>query len=247
MLSIYNEILYRPLFNAMVYLQNVIPGNDLGLTIIVFTVVIRTIFAPLSLKTIKSQKLLKDLAPKIEEVKTKFKNDTAAQSAAILKLYKENNVNPLAGCLPLLVQVPILIALYRVFISGINADTLNLLYGFITAPGPVDQNFLGLFDITRSSRFLTIVAGGLQFVQSKQAAALQSEPGESSRQGNSTGVASGGLNKELAGISKQMLYFFPIMIIIIGWNLPAGLILYWIATTVFSVFEQYYIKRKNNH
>src|SRR3989344_1808163 len=119
MLGIYNEILYRPLFNIMVYLQTLIPGGDLGVTIIVLTVIIRVLFMPLSLKMIKSQKLMKDLAPKIEEVKTKFKNDTAAQSAAILKLYKENNVNPLSGCLPLLIQLPILIALYQVFIKGI--------------------------------------------------------------------------------------------------------------------------------
>ena len=94
MFSIYNEILYRPLFNAMVYLQGIIPGGDLGLTIIVLTVSIRVLFTPLSLKTIKSQQSLKELAPKIEEIKAKFKNDTAAQSAAIMKLYRDNNVNP---------------------------------------------------------------------------------------------------------------------------------------------------------
>ena len=229
MFTIYNEILYRPLFNAMVYLQGVVPGGDLGLTIIVLTVLIRALFSPLSLKTIKSQQSMKELSPKIEEVKAKFKDDKAAQSAAILKLYKENNVNPLAGCLPLLIQLPILIALYQVFIKGITAESLVLLYGFVSAPEVVHHNFLGLFDVTTRSRLLTLIAGGFQFIQSKQSMALQ---------------ADGGGNKEMAALSKQMLYFFPVMIIIIGWNLPAGLILYWIATTVFSVFEQSYIKRK---
>jgi len=225
MFSIYNEILYRPLFNAMVYLQGVIPGGDLGLTIIILTVLIRALFSPLSLKTIKSQQSMKELSPKIEEVKAKFKNDKAAQSAAIMKLYKENNVNPLAGCLPLLIQLPILIALYQVFIKGITPESLNLLYGFVSTPEIVHHNFLGLFDITTRSRLLTLV----QFIQSKQSMALQ---------------ADGGGNKEMAALSKQMLYFFPIMIIVIGWNLPAGLILYWVTTTVFSMFEQGYIKRK---
>lgn len=215
----------------MVYLQGVIPGGDLGLTIIVLTVVIRVLFTPLSLKTIKSQQSLKEVAPKVEEIKSKFKNDTAAQSAAILKLYKENNINPMAGCLPLLVQLPILIALYQVFIKGITQETLGLLYSFISAPAVVNQDFLGLFDVTVKSPFLTIIAGGLQFLQSKQGAALQS---------------GGGSNKEIAAISKQMLYFFPVMVIIIGWNLPAGLILYWIATTVFSVFESRFAPRKRD-
>ena len=229
MMTIYNEILYRPLFNIMVYLQNVIPGGDLGITIIILTIVIRVLFMPLSLKTINSQKMLKELTPKIEELKTKFKNDKTAQSAAIMRLYKENNVNPLAGCLPLLVQIPILIALYRVFIGGITEKSLIFLYGFIAVPEVINHNFLGLFDITKNSPLLTIIAGGLQFIQSKQSTALQ---------------AGGGSNKELASISKQMLYFFPVMIIVIGWNLPAGLILYWITTTVFSVFEQYSIRNK---
>jgi YidC/Oxa1 family membrane protein insertase len=228
--SIYNEILYRPLFNAMVYLQNIIPGGDLGLTILVLTIIIRALFAPLSLKTVRSQQSLKELSPKIEEVKAKFKDDRAAQSAAIMKLYKENNVNPLAGCLPLLIQLPILIALYQVFIKGITPESLTLLYGFISAPEIIRHNFLGLFDVTTRSRLLTLVAGGFQFIQSRQSMALQTD--------------SGG-NKEMAALSKQMLYFFPIMIIVIGWNLPAGLILYWITTTVFSVFEQMYIKRKS--
>src|SRR3989338_11082305 len=180
MIAIYNEILYRPLFNAMVYLQGLIPGGDLGLTIVILTVLIRLIFMPLSLKTIRSQKLLKELAPKIEEVKAKFKNDTASQSAAVLKLYKENKVNPLAGCLPLLIQIPILIALYQVFIKGINQESLRLLYGFIDAPEIIDQNFLGLLTVTKANRALTLIAGGLQFLQSKQGMALQSGPNSGS-------------------------------------------------------------------
>src|SRR3989344_2566691 len=233
MFTIYNEILYRPLFNAMVYLQGVVPGGDLGLTIIILTVLIRALFSPLSLKTIKSQQSMKELSPKIEEVKAKFKDDKAAQSAAIMKIYKENNVNPLAGCLPLLIQLPILIALYQVFIKGITTESLTLLYGFVSAPEVIHHNFLGLFDVTTRSRLLTLVAGGFQFIQSKQGIALQVDGSNSPAGG-----------KEMAALSKQMLYFFPIMIIIIGWNLPAGLILYWIATTLFSVVEQGYIKRK---
>jgi len=213
----------------MVYLQGVIPGGDLGLTIVILTVIIRALFIPLSVKTIKSQQALKELSPKIEEIKVKFKNDTAAQSAATMKLYKDNKVNPLAGCLPLLIQIPILIALYQVFIKGISEESLTFLYGFISAPDVVNHNFIGLFDVTMNSRLLTLIAGGMQFIQSRQSMALQSDSGS---------------NKELAAFSRQMLYFFPIMIIVIGWNLPAGLILYWITTTVFSVFEQSYIKRR---
>lgn len=218
----------------MVFLQSIIPGGDLGLAIVVLTVTIRLLFSPLSLKTIRSQQMLKDIAPKVEEIKAKFKNNTSAQSAAILQLYKDNKVNPAAGCLPLLVQLPILIALYRVFIRGITQETLGMLYHFISAPETVNKVFLGVFDVTQKSPLLTIVAGGLQFIQSKYSAALQPSGSHSPAGG-----------KEMAALSKQMLYFFPIMIIIIGWNLPVGLILYWITTTVFSIFEQGWIKKSS--
>lgn len=206
----------------MVFLHGLIPGGDLGITIIVLTAIIRSLFIPLSIKTLKSQKSLKDIAPQVEEIKVKYKNDATAQSSAVLKLYKDNKINPLAGCLPLLIQLPILIALYQVFIKGISDKSLELLYSFISRPDIINQTFLGLFDITQSSHLLTLIAGGLQFIQSKQSLSLQADKNT---------------NKEMAAFSRQMLYFFPIMIIIIGWNLPAGLVLYWVTTTIFSIFE----------
>jgi YidC/Oxa1 family membrane protein insertase len=215
----------------MVFLQGIMPGNDLGLTIVVLTILIRIAFLPLSLKTLKSQILLKEINPQIEEIKKKFKNDITAQSAAIIKLYKENNINPLAGCLPLLIQLPILIALYQVFAKGILAENFNLLYSFVSPPETLNQVFLGFLDITSKSRFLALIAGCLQFLQSKQA--MTNHLGSSLNQ-----------NKEIASINKQMLYFFPIMIIIIGWNLPVGLVLYWITTTLVSFAEQNYINKK---
>lgn len=234
MATLFNEVLYRPLFNSVVYIYNLMPGSDLGVTIIILTVIIRILFLPLSLKTIRSQKLLKDLAPKIAEIKAKFKNDTPAQTAATLKLYKDNKANPLGGCLPLVVQLPILIALYQVFVKGITPESLSLLYSFVQSPEVINKYFLGTIDVTKSSHVLTIVAGGLQFLQAKQS--ITPDPG-----GGATPLAGG---KEMAALSKQMLYFFPIMIIIIGWNLPAGLILHWVVTTIFSIFEQGYIKAR---
>ena len=225
--TLYTEILYRPLFNAVVFLYDILPGHDFGFAIIALTTIIRVLFFPLSIKTVRSQKALSQLNPKIQEIKQRFKNDKSAQSVETMKLYKENNINPLAGCLPLLIQLPILIGLYQAFIAGLKPENLNMLYGFVSNPGVVNKISFGFLDITAKMPLLAIFAGAAQFVQAWATKAQN--------QGLSP-------NKEMAALNSQMLYFFPIMIIVIGWNLPAGLVLYWITTTGFSILEQLYIK-----
>jgi len=166
----------------------------------------------------------------MQEIKQRLKGDSAAQSAEIMKLYKDHNINPLAGCLPLLIQLPILIALYQAFIAGLKPENLSLLYGFVLNPGVINPISFGFMDITSKIPLLAVLAGGAQFIQAWVS--------KTQNQG-------AGVNKEMKALNSQMLYFFPIMIIIIGWNLPAGLVLYWITTTVFSILEQVYIKYRD--
>lgn len=230
MMTLYTEILYRPLFNAVVFLYNILPGHDFGLAIIGLTTFIRILFFPLSIRTVRSQKALNLLSPKIQKIKQKFKDDKSAQSVETMKLYKENNINPLAGCLPLLIQLPILIGLYQAFMAGLKPESLNMLYNFVLNPGIISKISFGFINITSKMPLLAIFAGAMQFIQAWTAKAQNqiSNP-----------------NKEMAALNSQMLYFFPVMIIIIGWNLPAGLVLYWITTTIFSILEQLYIKHND--
>ncbi len=229
--TLYTEILYRPLFNAVVFLYDILPGHDFGLAIIALTTVIRILFFPLSIKTVRSQKAMSLLSPKLQEIKQKFKDDKSAQSAETMKLYKENNINPLAGCLPLLIQLPILIGLYQAFMAGLKPENLGMLYGFVSNPGVINKISFGFIDITSKMPLLAIFAGGAQFFQAWVT------------QKQNQGLP--GPNKQMAALNSQMLYFFPIMIVVIGWNFPAGLVLYWITTTVFSILEQLYIKYRD--
>ncbi len=235
MIEIYNTILYQPLFNAVVFLYNLIPGSDFGLAIIALTALIRLAFFPLSVKTIQSQRALSRINPKVNEIKNKFKNDAPAQSAAIMQLYKDHKVNPFFGCLPLLIQLPILIALYSAFGAGFKPESLGMLYSFIGNPGRIEPISLGFLDISAKSAILAIITGAFQYLQLKQNQNLTSLSGSDSGQGG---------QKEVQALNKQMLYFFPVMIIIIGWNLPAALLLYWLTTTLFSMAEQSYIRMK---
>ena len=204
----------------------------MGVAIIVLTVLIRLIFLPLTTKTVLSQKALNRLNPQIKAIKEKYKNDNAAQSAAILNLYKQNKINPAAGCVPLLIQLPILIALYQAFMGIFKPESLNILYSFVANPGVISDRFLNFINIGKPNIFLTLFAGLAQFIQAKQASLYSKEQG-------------GDANKEMTALNSQMLYFFPILIIIIGWNLPAGLMVYWVTTTLLSMAEQSYIKWKH--
>lgn len=237
---LFNEILYKPLFNFLVFIYNIIPGNDFGVAIIMLTLIIRLVFMPLSVKTIVSQKKLSQLQPKIKELQEKFKNDKAAQAQAVMEIYKKEGVNPMSGCLPLIIQIPVLFALYQALLNGFNPENLKDLYGFITNPGVINNTSLGFFDLASKNHILAIAAGAFQFVQAKISIGFQGQRAQNqSQQG---GKASAG-TFDIGAMNKQMLYFFPVMIIIIAWNLPAGLVLYWAVTTIFSIFEQLYIKR----
>ncbi len=227
MFELFNQILYIPLFNAVVWLYNFIPGDDFGVAIIVLTLIVRLILLPLSIKGIKSQKALNDVGPKVKEIKEKYKSDMNTQSAEILKLYKENGINPLSGCLPLLIQIPILIALYRVFINSFKPESLELLYSFVQVPEVINRIAFGFLDLAMANPVLVIISGAAQYFQMKASVSK-----------NQSG------NKQLDSMNRQMLYFFPVMIIIIGWKLPAGLLVYWITTTGISLLEQVYIKNR---
>ena len=227
MSNLFQEILYRPIFNLLAFLYDIVPGNDLGVAIIILTLLIKFVFLPLSLKVVRSQKEMQVIQPKLKELQERHKNNKQALAQATMELYKEHNVNPLSGCFPLLVQLPILIAVYRVLVNGLHPEMFNLLYNFIPAPEQINQIAFGFLDLSVKNPILAIVSGVFQFVQMRRST-----------------QASGGGTDQAAMMSKQMAYFMPIMITVIAWNLPAGLVLYWTVNTVFSIFEYTFVNKK---
>jgi len=111
MIHLFTIIFYQPILNLLVWLYNIVPGHDIGIAIILLTIIVKIILLPLSKKMIESQKALQDLQPKIEEIKKQFPAKEE-QGKAMIKLYQENKINPLSSCLPLLIQLPFLIAVY---------------------------------------------------------------------------------------------------------------------------------------
>ncbi len=229
---LYNDIIYRPLLNLLVFFYNVIPGHDVGVVIILLTLLIRLVLAPSFHKSLKSQKAMNDLQPKLNELKEKYKNDKEGQAKAMMALYKDNKINPLSSCLPLVIQLPVLIGLYQVFRIALNpavdiVTRLKGLYPFVNAPHSISPFLFGLLDLSKPSIALGIIAGLAQFWQSKLM--MPKTPGQ-----DATAKA----------MSFQTTYVLPLVSVVIAIKLPAGLPLYWVVTTLFAVAQQYYILRK---
>lgn len=232
MSTIFHEVLYRPLFNLLVGIYNVIPGHDLGLAIILLTLLIRLLFVPLSIKSLISQQEIAKLQPKLKDLQDKHKEDKQALGQATMALYKEHKVNPLSGCLPIIIQLPVIWSLYRVFINGVKQENLAGLYAFVHNPGVLGHMGLGFIDLAQKNPFMAVLAGVLQGIQAYLMSRAQKK------------AAGGASDNPALKMTQQMVYFFPIMIVVISWSLPAGLVLYWITTTAFSIFEQLYIRNR---
>lgn len=224
--TIYNNIIYFPLLNLLVFLYHYIP--DVGVVIVLVTLIIRLILAPSFHKSLKSQQAMNALQPKLNEIREKHKDNKEEQAKATMALYKEFKINPLSSCLPLLIQLPILIALYQVFRKALS-NNLTGLYAFVTKPEHINPQFLHFLDLSKPSLVLGILAGLAQFWQSKLMMAKNTK----------------GMDSTQKIMSMQTTYVLPIISMIIAIKLPAGLPLYWIVTTLFAVAQQYYIIKKH--
>lgn len=237
-IDIFRIAIYQPLYNALIVLYDIIP--DLGVGIIILTLIIRFLLIPIAKKSIESQKKMQEIQPKIKELQKKYKNDKQKQGVEIMELYKKHGVNPASGCLPMIVQIVFLIALYRVFIAGISTGgDASLLYSFISNPGKLNTTAFGFLDLTKGNFVLAAIAAVLQYFQTKMIMAKKvTEPVKAEKKPDEPDFST--------IMQNQMLYLGPILTFIIGIRFPAGLPIYWITTTLFMIAQQYYILKKES-
>lgn len=234
LITVFNEIIFRPLINFLVVILNFLPGSNLGLAIIVVTLIARFLLYPLSHKALKSQRQMANLQPQLKEIQKKHKNNKEARSRAIMEFYKENKVNPFSGCLPFLVQLPLIIGLYRVFLSDLTPEGFSGLYSFVSTPEFVNTMFLGFLNLSEPSLALAILAGFSQFLLSKSIFSQRKKIGiaTTSKKGDFQSM-----------MGTQMTYVLPVVTVFIAQSFPSGLVLYWFVTTVFSFAQQYVINK----
>ncbi len=236
MLELLKIVFYQPIFNLLIFLYNNVPAQDLGLAIILLTIIVRLVFLPLSRKSIKSQKALQELQPKIEEIKKEYKNDREKMGKAMMDLYKDNKVNPLSSCLPLLIQLPFFISIVEIFRRGLGEESLELVYSFIQKPEIIDTMAFGFLDLSSPNIILAIFAGIASFFQMKMM--LSRKPETKPEEGKEESMA--------VTINKQMVYFMPLLIVFIGATLPAAFTLYLLVFNITMVIQQLYMFRKDD-
>ena len=252
LLQFFHTILYRPLLNLLILFYAYLPGQDFGLAVILLTLLIKVVLLPSSKKSVKSQQAMAKLQPKIKEAQEKFKGDRQQQSIALMELYKKEKVSPVSGCLPLLLQLPILIALYQVFLNVFKPEVIkDALYGFVTMPAKINPNFLGLVDLSRPFTekidektiyywpvlLLALLTGLAQFWQMKQTMPSLKKSEQKNKKKD-------GAPDFSHIMQKQMLYVFPALLLFIILKFGSIIGLYILVSSLFSIGEHYFINRK---
>jgi YidC/Oxa1 family membrane protein insertase len=231
--SVFNTIFYEPLYNALIILMGLIPWADMGVVIIIFTFLVKLVLFPLSQKSVRTQAKMKELEPRINKIKEQFK-DKQEQAAKTMELYKEEKLNPFSGILLIFLQLPIIFALYFLFLrGGLPEINTEILYSFVSSVKNINMNFLGLVNVGEKSLILAILAGLTQFVQAKFAS-----PKTKPKKANAT------LGEDFArSMSLQMKYVFPFIVFLIAYNISAAIAIYWTTSNLFMIGQELWVKR----
>lgn len=236
LLGIYTTVFYQPLYNALVFLVSIVPGGNVGVSIILLTILVRFILLPFSHKSVVSQSKMRAIAPHIEKLKEIHKEDKQEQARKIMELYRNHGINPLSGVLLVIIQLPVIIALYRVLLRGLPHLDGTLLYSFIHLPYIVPQMaFLGII-LSKKSIILAFLAALTQFFQVKLSVPPVVLPPKNTKPTFKDEFAK--------SFNMQMRYMLPIVIFFVSYSISAAVALYWATSNIFSIAHELYVKKK---
>lgn len=234
--DIFHTTVYVPLYNALIALLDIGPWVDMGIAVIVLTLIVKTAMYPLSLKAARTQRVMKDLEEQMKEIREKYKDNREEQGRKLLEMYRENNVNPFSSFLVLFIQLPVILGLYFVFLKGgLPAIDPTLLYSFVPEPGDVvSMHFLGLVDLTAKNIPLAILAGITQHFQARFAL-----PELAPKKDNAT------FQEDFArSLQIQMKYVLPFVIMFVAYVASAAVALYWITSNIFAIGQEIHVKKR---
>jgi YidC/Oxa1 family membrane protein insertase len=229
MTYLYQQILYRPILNLLIFFYQTIGFHDLGIAIILVTLFIRLILYPFFHTGAKQQMLMQRIQPHIKKIQETHKNDRDQQAKALMELYKEHGVNPFSGILLLIIQIPILLTFYWAIRSGVGTAQLTGLYSFMPVPQTINTIFLGIIDLAKPNFLLILAAAAGQYLQAKLA--IYRDPSNKSAPTQAEKMA------------RQMMFVGPVITILVFYNFPAALSLYWLMSALFSSVQQYFVNR----
>ncbi len=227
--------------------MDVFPWMDLGIAVIIFTIVVKFILFPLSKSSLLTQVRMKEIEPEVNKIKAQYSSDKQTQALKVMQLYKEKKVKPFAGVLLIIIQLPVLLALISVFYKIIPTIHPEFLYSFVSVP-IVKTSFLGLIDLTQKSLILSILTGVIQFGQLHFSIASRQAPTLAKNSPTSTDFSAQLANN----MSKQMKFFVPLLAFASTyWLIPARfpeaasmIAIYWSVSSLFTLGQELYIRRQ---
>ena len=240
--ALWNTIFYQPIYNALVFIINNITFGDVGFAIILVTIIVKLALSPLTKKSIKSQILMKRMEPELKQIKKDFPNKEE-QAKKTFELYKKYGTNPFSGCLVIIIQLPVIFALYYVFYKGLSIDS-SLVYSFIQIPAVLHTNFLGLIEMGSKSIFLGILAGATQFIQGYLATPVKSKKLEVVKEIGKTDDQKSFQEQLSDSMQMNVRYILPVFIGFVAWKISAAVALYWIVSNIFTITQEWYIRRQ---
>jgi YidC/Oxa1 family membrane protein insertase len=231
--NIWNTFLYEPLMNILAFLISIIPGGDVGIAVIILTIIVKFLIFPLSQKALKSQAEVALINPEVIKIKAN-KSSKEEQARQIFDLYKKHKINPFSGFFLILIQIPIIFALYFVFFDFFKEMKFDsgLLYSFIKNPEYINTMFLGIIDLGKKSLFLAVIAGVSQYLQ----AVYMPQPVSNGNPGS--------FQESFAkSMHMQMKYFFPVIMGFFAYQLSGVIALYFIISNIFAIGQQIYLNK----
>ena len=236
---IWHTFFFDPVYNGLVFFVDIVPGGDVGLAIILITVLVKVILLPLSIKAAKTQVIMRELEPKLKEIKEKYKDKREEQARAMMDLYRDAGLNPFASILLILIQLPIIFALYWSVFSGggVALPEINtaLLYSFVPTPETVNMLFFGAIDIAEKSLPLAILAGVTQFFQA-QLAIPKPEPRDPDKENS--------FKDDFArSMQMQMRYVMPIIIAFVAYYISAAIALYFVTSNIVAIAQEWFVRK----
>lgn len=237
MISFFHTVLYTPIYNLLMFFTDILPGQDIGLAVIAVTLIVKIIIMPLSFAALRTQRAIKAIEPEMKEIREKLKDDKETQAKEMFALYKKYGVNPFAGLLTLIIQLPIVISLYWVFNNKelLTVD-MSLLYSFVPAPLAISPLFLGVFAVTGASITLALLAGLTQLVYGWYAIPV---PEKSTKKPGTDMQADFGRS-----LAIQMRFMLPVFIAVAAYFTSVAIALYFITSNLVGILQEYVVRRK---
>ena len=245
MQALWDSLFYEPIYNTLVLVLNNVTFGDVGFAIILITIIVKLILSPLTKRSTENQILMKKMEPELKLIKKNFPNKEE-QSKKTFELYKKYKTNPFSGCLLIFIQIPIILALYFVVFNYIKTGIdLSSIYSFVTPPTSINTNFLGFFEMGSKSIILAVLAGVAQFIQGHLASPINTKKDIIDVKDINEKKGPSDFQENLASsMQMNIKYLFPIMMVFISWQTSAAVALYFIISTLFTVIQEIYIRRK---